>query len=102
MYYQSGNLNKVSNILYTADGTPPLLLYSSDGTKQELYCVLSWLATQIPLYQGCWRNEGSLNRGMDRGRGLGIDGPFFRDSCSNLEINEAFQILHKLGLNIAE
>jgi len=27
--------------------------------------------------QSCWRNEGLMNRGMDRGRGLGIDEPFF-------------------------
>ncbi len=26
-----------------------------------------------PLEQSCWRNEGSMNRGMDQGRGLGID-----------------------------
>jgi hypothetical protein len=43
-----------------------------------------------------------MNRGMDRGRGLGIDEPFFCDSCSNLEIDEAFQISHKLGLDLAE
>jgi hypothetical protein len=39
---------------------------------------------------------------MDRGQGLGIDEPFFCDSCSNLEIDKAFQILHKLGLDLAE
>jgi hypothetical protein len=39
-----------------------------------------------------------MNRGMDRGRGLGID----EHSCSNLEIDKAFQISHKLGLNLAE
>ena len=33
-----------------------------------------------------------MNRGMDRGRGLGIDEAFFCDSRSNLEIDEAFQI----------
>jgi hypothetical protein len=42
-----------------------------------------------------------MNRGMDGGR-LGIDEPFFCDSCSNLEIDEAFQISHKLGLDLAE
>ncbi len=31
----------------------------------------------ISQRQGFWRNEGSMNRGMDRGRGLGIDEPFF-------------------------
>jgi hypothetical protein len=56
----------------------------------------------ICFNQSCWRNEGSMNRGMDRGRGLGIDEPFFCDSCSNLEIDEAFQISHKLGLDLAE
>jgi hypothetical protein len=43
-----------------------------------------------------------MNRGIDRGRGLGIDEPFLCDSCSNLEIDEAFQISHKLGLDLAE
>jgi hypothetical protein len=43
-----------------------------------------------------------MNQGMDRGRGLGIDEPFYFDSCSNLEIDEAFQILYKLGLDLAE
>ncbi len=33
---------------------------------------------------------------------LSIDEPFFCDSCSNLEIDEAFQISHKLGLDLAE
>jgi hypothetical protein len=42
-----------------------------------------------------------MNRGLDQGRGIGIDEAFF-DSCSNLEIGEAFQILHKLGLDLAE
>jgi hypothetical protein len=39
---------------------------------------------------------------MDRGRGLGIDEAFLGDSCSDLEIDEAFQISHKLGLDLAE
>ncbi len=52
--------------------------------------------------QGCWRNEESMNRGMDRGRGIGIDEAFFCDSCSNLEIDENFQISHKLGIDLAE
>jgi hypothetical protein len=43
-----------------------------------------------------------MNRGMDQGRGLGIDEAFFCDSCSNLEIDEAFHISHKLGLDLAE
>jgi hypothetical protein len=43
-----------------------------------------------------------MNRGMDRGRGIGIDEAFLCDSCSNLEIDENFQILHKLGIDIAE
>jgi hypothetical protein len=42
------------------------------------------------------------NRGMDRGQGLGINEAFFCDSCLNLEIDEAFQISHKLGLDLAE
>ena len=55
----------------------------------------------MTLIQSCWRNEGSLNRGLDRCRGLGLDGPFFSDSCSKLEIDEVFQISHKLGLGLA-
>jgi hypothetical protein len=43
-----------------------------------------------------------MNRGMDRGRGLGIDEAFFCDSHSNLEIDKAFQISHKLGLDLAK
>ncbi len=43
-----------------------------------------------------------MNRGMDRGRGIGIDEAFFCDSCSNLEIDENFQISHKLGIDLAE
>jgi hypothetical protein len=70
----------------------------------QLFSYLFLLASHLPQVighvsaiagaQGCWRNEGSLNRGMDRGRGLGINGPFFCDSCSNLEMYEAFQISH--------
>jgi hypothetical protein len=43
-----------------------------------------------------------MNRGMNRGRGIGIDEAFFCDSCSNLEIDENFQISHKLGIDLAE
>jgi hypothetical protein len=51
--------------------------------------------------QGCWWNERSLNRGLNHCRGLGLGGTFFSDSCSKLEIDEAFQISHKLGLGLA-
>ncbi len=54
------------------------------------------------IVQNCWRNEGSMNRGMDRGRGLDIDEPFFSDSSSNLEHDEVFQISQKLELNLSE
>jgi hypothetical protein len=27
--------------------------------------------------QGCWRNDGSMDRGVDRGQGLGLAEPFF-------------------------
>ena len=44
-----------------------------------------------------------MNRGMDRGRGLDIDEPFFSDSSSNLEHDEVFQISQRLiELNLAE
>jgi hypothetical protein len=43
-----------------------------------------------------------MNPGMDRGQGLGIDEPFFCDSCSNLEIDEVFQISQKLRLDLAK
>jgi hypothetical protein len=43
-----------------------------------------------------------MNRGLDRGQGIGIGEAFFCDSCSNLEIDEAFQISHKLGLDLAD
>ncbi len=43
-----------------------------------------------------------MNRGMDRGRGLGLDEPFFSDSSSFLELNEVFQIWQKLELDLAE
>ncbi len=52
--------------------------------------------------QGCWWNERSLNRGLNRGRGLGLGRTFFSDSCSKLEIDEAFQISNKLCLGLAE
>jgi hypothetical protein len=69
------------------------------------FLLLVFFLNQFPpslwLYQGCWWNERSLNRGLNRGRGLGLGG-FFSDSCSKLEIDEAFQISHKLGLGLAE
>ncbi len=43
-----------------------------------------------------------MNRGMDRGRGLGLDKPFFSDSRSFLELDEVFQISQKLELDLAE
>jgi len=57
--------------------------------------------THVPLRQGCEWNERSLNRGLNRGRGLGSDATFFWDSCSNLEIDENVRISHKLGLGLA-
>jgi hypothetical protein len=46
--------------------------------------------------QGCWRNEGSIEVEASALTSL------FCDSYSNLEINEAFQISHKLCLDLAE
>jgi hypothetical protein len=43
-----------------------------------------------------------MNRGMDRGRGLGIGEPFFSDSIWNLELDEVFQISQKLELDLAK
>ncbi len=51
--------------------------------------------------QGCEWNERSLNRGLNRGRGLGSDTTFFWALCSNLEIDENFRISHNLGLGLA-
>jgi hypothetical protein len=83
-----------------------------DWQLSPLPSILLWnfslLTWQLPaaqrLYQhhGCWWNERSLNRGLNRCRGLGLGGPFFSNSCSKLEIDEAFQISHKLGLGLAE
>ncbi len=53
------------------------------------------------LNQSCKWNERLLNRGLNRGRGLGSDATFFWDSCSNLEIDENFRISHNLGLGLA-
>ncbi len=41
-----------------------------------------------PGRQGCWRNEGSIYRGVDRGRGLGLDEFFFSWIDSFLELDE--------------
>ena len=51
--------------------------------------------------QSCKWNERSLNRGLNRGRGLGSDETFFWASCSNLQIDENFRISHNLGLGLA-
>ena len=55
----------------------------------------------MPFNQSCKWNERSLNRGLNRGRGLGIDETFFWNSCSNLEIDENFRISYNLGLGLA-
>jgi hypothetical protein len=60
-------------------------------TPDSLLCIISrW------LHQSCKWNERSLNRGLNRGRGLGSNETFFWDSCSNHEIDENFRISHKL------
>ncbi len=59
------------------------------------------LCMRCRLSQSCKWNERSLNRGLNRGRGLGSDATFFWASCSNLEIDENFRISHKLGLGLA-
>ncbi len=43
-----------------------------------------------------------MNRGMDRGRGLGLAEPFFSASSSLLEFDEVFRISQKLELDLAE
>jgi hypothetical protein len=43
-----------------------------------------------------------MDRGVDRGRGLGLAEPFLSDSSSVLELDEVFRILHKLELDLAE
>ncbi len=55
----------------------------------------------VTCTQSCKWNERSLNRGLNRGRGLGSDETFFWASCLNLEIDENFRISHKLGLVLA-
>ncbi len=68
------------------------------GHKVQKYTSVS---CQCPR-QSCWRNEGSMNRGMDQGRGLGLAEPFFSASSSVLELVEVFRILQKLELNFAK
>ncbi len=63
--------------------------------------LLDKVRIESTTVQGCWRIERSLNRGLDRCRGLGLGGPFFSDSCSKLEIDVVFRISHKLGLDLA-
>jgi hypothetical protein len=43
-----------------------------------------------------------MDRGVDRGRGLGRAEPFFSDSSSVLELDEVFRISQKLELDLAE
>jgi hypothetical protein len=43
-----------------------------------------------------------MDRGVDRGRGLGLDEPFFSDSSWFLKLDEVFQISQKLKLDLAE
>jgi hypothetical protein len=43
-----------------------------------------------------------MNRGVDRGRGLGLAEPFFSHSSSVLELDEVFRISQKLELDLAE
>jgi hypothetical protein len=49
--------------------------------------------------QGCWRDEGSLDRGVDRGRSLGLDEPFFLILARP---GTRIQISQKLELDLAE
>ncbi len=49
--------------------------------------------------QGCWRNEGSMNRGMDRGRGLGIDVPFFVIHVRTSKLKRPFKFRTNSGSN---
>ena len=78
---------------------------------QYRYMVFYWSAMLKILSLICAEHgtkavrekKGLMNRGMDRGRGLDIDEPFFSDSSSNLKHDEVFQISQKLiELNLAE
>ena len=43
----------------------------------------------------------TLNRERESRPRIGSDATFFWDSCSNLEIDDNFRILHNLGLGLA-
>jgi hypothetical protein len=80
------------------------MVYPSTTPSVAVQGVAIYIASSADLkgcmVQGCWRIERSLNRGLDRCRGLGLGRPFFSDSCSKLEIDAAFRISHKLGLGL--
>ncbi len=80
-------------------------LYAFSVSKSLLYGLwsvqLEGFLKLVRFGQSCKWNERSLNRGLNRGRGLGSDETFFWDSCSNHEIDENFQISHKLGHGLA-
>jgi hypothetical protein len=62
-------------------GAVPLLLHNAHH-----FSFVSEIQTDS---QGCWRNEGSMDRDEERGRGLGVDEPFFlslsRSSISTMD-----------------
>ena len=72
-----------------------------NGVWHEIFDFRFFSLISVPQAQSCSRNEGSLNRGLDRCRGLGLGVPFFSDTCSKLEIDAAFRISHKLGHGLA-
>jgi hypothetical protein len=54
---------------------------SAHSISQQLYLAVARISAahqaSITYKQGCWRNEGSMDRDVDRGRGLGLDLFFF-------------------------
>jgi hypothetical protein len=44
-----------------------------------------------PSDQGCWRNEGSMDHGVDRGRGLGLNESFFLILACSLNSTRYFK-----------
>ncbi len=47
--------------------------------------------------QGCWRIERSLNRGLDRCRGLGLGGPFFLIHARSSKLTRPFEFRTNSG-----
>jgi hypothetical protein len=80
----------LGDYLIRSPPSPCLLLMEGHEPGPIFLCTFPGWAMH-PSDQGCWRNEGSMDHGVDRGRGLGLNESFFLILACSLNSTRYFK-----------